>query len=237
MEEKIVTKEEVWAGFDRLEKMLAENAEIVRKGHEEELKLHEEERKMHEKECKFYEKERKLYEKERKLREAESKRRDEESKKRDAEGRKLDKRIKAVTEQMGGMCNSEGASEEELFATSLAKKMTFAGQRYDAIEYNLKKKAAGLEDEFDVVLSNGSSVAVIEVKYKACQADVVQLTTKKVANFRTLYPLYKDYKVYLGIGSMSFDDRVIEKAKELGVGLLRQQGNSIETESAYVRAY
>jgi hypothetical protein len=87
------------------------------------------------------------------------------------------------------------------------------------------------------VLYNGEAVAIIEIKYKARTEDLEKMASKKVTNFRTLFPYYKDYKVYLGLGSMSFNERVTAKARELGIGLLKQVGETVEAEPGYVRAY
>jgi hypothetical protein len=36
---------------------------------------------------------------------------------------------------------------------------------------------------------------------------------------------------------MSFDERVLKKAHELGIGILRQKGDTIEADTGHVRAY
>jgi hypothetical protein len=84
---------------------------------------------------------------------------------------------------------------------------------------------------------NGNSVAIIEVKYKVQTKDLEKMVTKKVSAFRTLFPVYADHKVYLGIGSMSFNSRVYAKAKELGIGILKQKGDTIEADTSFIRAY
>jgi hypothetical protein len=155
----------------------------------------------------------------------------------DRQIKETDRQIKAVSRQLGGMANSDGDAAEEFFATSLASKMMFAGQHYDAIDFNVKRKVKDLKGEYDIVLYNGTTVAIIEVKNKACQADVEELVAKKLPVFRSLFPLYRDHAVYLGIGSMSFDNRVLKKAHELGIGILRQKGDTIEADTGHVRAY
>jgi hypothetical protein len=149
----------------------------------------------------------------------------------------LKQTVRNVSTQIGGMANSDGDAAEAIFATSLESKMMFAGQHYDAIDVNLQRKIKGLRDEFDIVLSNGVSVAIIEVKHKARCEDVEKLVAKKLPDFRTLFPLYKDHTVYLGIGSLSYDARVLAKAHELGVGILRQKGDTIEDDTRHIRAY
>jgi hypothetical protein len=150
---------------------------------------------------------------------------------------RLEQTVANVSRQLGGMANSDGDAAEEIFATSLESKMMFAGQHYDAIDFKVKRTVRGLRGEFDIVLYNGAAVAIIEVKHKACQADLEKLVTKKLPDFRALFPQYRDHAVYLGIGSMSFDERVCAKARELGIGILRQKGDTIEADTGNVRAY
>ncbi|MHC6203395.1 hypothetical protein ACYULU_09395, partial [Breznakiellaceae bacterium SP9] len=149
----------------------------------------------------------------------------------------LKETVKRVSQQLGGMANSDGASAEEFFATSLASKMMFAGQKYDTIDVDLKRKIGNITGQFDTVLYNCTSVAIIEVKNKAKLDDLDELINKKLPQFRALFPYYKDHAVYFGIGSMSFDKKVLEKAHELGIGILRQKGDTIEADSSHVRAY
>ncbi|GHV35700.1 hypothetical protein AGMMS4952_27880 [Spirochaetia bacterium] len=152
-------------------------------------------------------------------------------------GKETDRLIEENWQLIGGMANSDGDAAEEHFASSLESKMMFAGQHYDAIIRNLNKKTGNLRDEFDIVLYNCTSVAIVEIKNKANQEDVTKLVTQKLPNFRTFFPEYKDHAIYLGIGSMSFDSRVVTTAQELGIGILRQKGDTIEADTGFVRAY
>ncbi|GHU01182.1 hypothetical protein FACS1894147_00570 [Spirochaetia bacterium] len=147
------------------------------------------------------------------------------------------RQIKEVSRQLGGMGNSNGAFAEDYFAHVLSEKKTFAGFKFDDVEINMKGKREAIKDEFDIVMYNGTSVALIEVKYKVQPEDLEKMVTNKVSNFRTLFPYYADHKVYLGIASLSFTDRIYAKAKELGIGILKQKGDTIEADTGYVRAY
>jgi hypothetical protein len=126
---------------------------------------------------------------------------------------------------------------KDRFVNALAKKLEFAGQHYDAMDRNLQRNNDKLKGEFDIVMYNGNSVAIIEVKYKVQTKDLEEMVTKKVSAFRTLFPVYADHKVYLGIGSMSFNNYVYAKAKELGIGILKQKGDTIEADTSFIRAY
>ncbi|GHU61692.1 hypothetical protein FACS189445_3950 [Spirochaetia bacterium] len=155
----------------------------------------------------------------------------------DREVKETVRTVKEVSQQLGGMGNSNGSFAENYFANSLKEKMMFAGLEFDEIEVNMKGRQGALRDEFDTVMYNGNAVAIFEVKYRAQPGDLEKMVKSKVSNFRTLFPYYADHKVYLGIGSLSFTDAVIAKAHELGIGILRQKGETIEEEGGPVRAY
>jgi hypothetical protein len=63
------------------------------------------------------------------------------------------------------------------------------------------------------------------------------MTTKKVTQLRKYFPEYKDYKLYLAVAGFSFDDSVVEKAKESGVGIIRQVGDAVEIYDESLKVY
>ncbi|GBU23482.1 hypothetical protein R83H12_00093 [Fibrobacteria bacterium R8-3-H12] len=152
------------------------------------------------------------------------------------------RQIKAMQEQIGGISNSNRDFAEEFFYNSLKETMTFAGVHFDVISNHFGGEKTmpdntEIKAQFDIVLHNGDSLALIEAKYKANLKDIKELVEKKVPNFRFLYPKYADCKLYLGIGSLVLKDRVVQEAKKLGVGLMRQRGNAVEYKTDWVRVY
>jgi hypothetical protein len=155
----------------------------------------------------------------------------------DARIAKTEVLVAETTKQLGGMGNSNGAFAEDYFFNALGDTMQFGGQHYDMVDGNLRRNINGVKDQFDVVMYNGTSVAIIEVKYKADAKDVDDLVTRKLKNFRGFFPQYDSCKIYLGLGSMSFDPKVISRAYELGIGILEQKGDTLETDTSHIRAY
>jgi hypothetical protein len=155
---------------------------------------------------------------------------------------KTDLQIKEVSRQLGGMGNSNGDFAEEFFYNSLKETMTFAGIHFDMISDKFRTKKimpdkTEKKAQFDIVLHNGDSLALIEAKYKAELEDVTEMVEKKVPNFRLLYPQYEKYKLYLGIGSLVLKDRIVQEAQKLGIGLMEQRGDAVEHKNEWVRAY
>jgi hypothetical protein len=154
----------------------------------------------------------------------------------------FDQQMKEVNNTIGGMGRSNGAFAENLFFHSLEKSKTFAGVHFDTVSNKfkrLKKLPDGtkLEDQFDIVMTNDDAIAIIEVKYKAQDDDVKKMIEKKVPNFKALFSDYASYKIYLGLGSFSFDEYTAKEAEKLGVGLLQVSGDTVEYKTDWVRAY
>lgn len=143
-----------------------------------------------------------------------------------------------MNKQLGGIGNSNGEFAESFFYYSLKKEMKLGDIRFDEIDNNVKHRRKQLVDEFDVVLYNGDSIGIVEVKYNATAAHVKRLTTTKVNNFKILFPEYEGFKLYLGIAGLSFENESVKtSAKEAGVAVLEVQGDHLATYTDGMRAY
>lgn len=149
----------------------------------------------------------------------------------------FDRRMKELDKKMGGMSENIGQHAEQYFQNALAESLTFGGEKYEAILPNLQYSGKKGGVEFDIVLVNGKSVAIIEAKNRIHPNSVKELVEEKLPKFRKYFPLYKDYNVYLGIAGFSFAKEVPKKAKEHGIGIIRQAGKSIEIKAGNLRAY
>ena len=147
--------------------------------------------------------------------------------------------IQELRNELGGVGKSNGAVAEEMIFNSLERDMSFAGVNFDDILQNMgyKKKKLGIEDEYDIVLRNGNTLAIIETKYKVRDIDVSKLVGKKLDNFRILYPEYNNYKILLGIGGMAFEKEAINEAKNNGVGIIKIAGDKVEFYTEGIKTY
>jgi len=139
-----------------------------------------------------------------------------------------DRQITRLEKQIGGLSNNQGLFAEEYFYNSIKKgEKTIFGEKYDKlIKSELIEDDTKIKGELDMMLVNGKTVAIIEVKFKAREKHIDQMF-KKVKLFRDKFPEYKKHKVYLGLASMVFDDRIEEKCIENGFAIIKQVGDSI----------
>ena len=153
--------------------------------------------------------------------------------------KQLDKTLKGIEKlekTVGGIGNSNGYFAEDLFFNSFSKNMTIGNFTFDTIDRNMHRIRKGLEDEFDIVLTNTNVLLIIEVKYNYHHNDV-DTVLKKIENFRQLYPQYKDYKIFGGIAGLTMSNRTIDKARELGFFVFLQEGNNLKVLNDSVKEY
>ena len=154
--------------------------------------------------------------------------------------------LKNLGRRLGGMGNSHGSFAEEYFFNAFEDGETdFFGEKFDEIEKNLKYKRNGLKDEYlycvrstryDVVMFNHSSVAIIEVKYRADEDDLPAVL-KKVDTFRKLAPEYKNFKIYLGYASMSFTPQIEQVFEDNGIAVIKQVGDKVIINHKKLKAF
>ena len=140
---------------------------------------------------------------------------------------KTERLVKNIGKTLGGMGNSHGDFAEEYFFNAFEDGETnFFGEKFDKISKNLKYQLNGLEDEYDVVMFNHSSVAIVESKYRARKEDLPSVL-KKVDTFRILFPHYKNYKIYLGYAAMSFTRDIEQEFEDNGIAVIKQVGDKV----------
>ena len=137
------------------------------------------------------------------------------------------KRMAKMEENMGNWSNNHGSFAEEYFFNSFEnEQQNFFGEHFNEIEKNVKPKEIGLKDEYDIVMYNDSSVAIVEAKFKAHKNDIPKVI-KKAETFRILCPSYKDYKIYLGLASLSFYPELEQECIEHGIAVIKQVGDTV----------
>jgi len=132
-----------------------------------------------------------------------------------------------MEDNMGNWSNNHGSFAEEYFFNSFEEeKQNFFGEHFNEIEKNLKVRAQKLRDEYDIVMYNDSYVAIVETKFKAHEKDIPKVI-KKAETFRILCPDYKDFKIYLGLASLSFYPELEQECIENGIAVIKQVGDTV----------
>ena len=180
-----------------------------------------------------------LAESEKARKESEKARKESEKARKESEKARLnyERRMKNMEGRVGAWAKSHGSFAEEYFYSSFENDQTnFFGEKFDDIGRNVIYSTKTLIGEFDIVLYNHTTIAIIEVKYKA-HANDVEKVLKKAETFRTLCPYYDDYKVYLGLASLCFYDELEQKCKDYGIAIIKQVGDKVMICDKHLKVY
>ena len=150
----------------------------------------------------------------------------------------INKILKELSRNIGGISNSNGEMAEEYFYNSFKADTTFANEKFDMVEKNSKRSRGELEAEFDLILLNGKSAAVIEVKYNAKPDNIrIDKLIERVDIFKKLYPEYKNHNIYLGVAAMSFKSGLETKLHNAGIATIKQIGKKMVVFDKDVKAF
>ena len=151
---------------------------------------------------------------------------------------RLEKMIERTDKQVFGISNSNGMYSEEYFVDTFRENPVFLGETYDHVLRNLypDPALAVIYDEYDLVMRNGSTLVIMEIKYKAVLNDVRKMF-RKLETYRANYPMFKDYKTYLCLAAFSFAEGVRERAAQEGIVLIHQKGEVYEILNEDVRTW
>jgi len=92
--------------------------------------------------------------------------------------------------------------------------------------------------EFDLLLLNGQSVAIIEVKYRASFENIfMEKLISRIEPFKVLFPDYHNHKIYLGVAAMSFDKRLAKQLHKSGIATIHQEGKKMVVYDKELKAF
>ena len=147
---------------------------------------------------------------------------DEQMKKTDKKLDKLEKTVDKIAKAIGNHTNNVGDVTEEFFYRGLSKSKKLGQIKFHSVRRNI-----GSAKEYDIVMVNGDSVAVISVKYKLHENDIDKFLNEDLKEFRTYFPEFKNYKVHAGIASKFILEDQEEKMEELGLFVITQSGKDV----------
>ena len=139
---------------------------------------------------------------------------------------KLHQDIDKVHKAQGRAENNRGAEVEEFFYNTLMHEPVIGHMQFDKVLSNHMIGKKGKETELDLVLINGNSLAVVEVKSKFHPSDLDQLQ-KHIDFLRDHSPEFKNYQFYGGIAGFSIPKDVTHAAHEQGYFVLKRRGKVI----------
>ena len=162
---------------------------------------------------------------------AQQKKTDEQMRHTDEQFKRTDEKLKSIGIQLGNMSKNQGDIAEEFFFNSLVKDTRLGEIHFEDITKNMQKHRANIQEEYDLVMTNGEAIGIVEVKYKAHENDLHKLE-RKMRHFKQLFPIYSNYKLYGAIASFHINDDAKLEALNRGFFVLQRTGKLLHTDCA-----
>ena len=143
----------------------------------------------------------------------------------------LTEKLDRIGITLGNVTNNQGDVAEEFFFQSLIKDNHLGSIHFDDVVKNMEKHRGQIQEEYDLVMTNGDAIGIVEVKYKAHENDLDKLD-RKMRNFKKLFPIYQNYKQYGAIASFHINDAAKKEALKRGYFVLQRSGDLVHTESS-----
>ena len=143
----------------------------------------------------------------------------------------LTEKLDRVGITLGNIGKNQGDVAEEFFFQSLIKDNHLGSIHFDDVVKNMDKHRGKIQEEYDLVMTNGDAIAVVEVKYKAHKHDLDKLD-RKMRHFKQLFPIYQAFKQYGAIAAFHINDDAKEEALRRGYFVLQRSGDLVHTESS-----
>ncbi len=154
----------------------------------------------------------------------------------DAQLAKTDARLDRLGVMYGGVSENQGAAAEEFFFNSLSQSKQIGNIHFDDVQQKVYGGRIGAQQEYDLVLLNGDSAAIVEVKYKVHPSSLEQLQ-KQLSLFKVHFPEHQHMKLYGGVAGFSIPAEVASKAHAKGYFVLKRQGESFAVDAQSMKAF
>ena len=148
-----------------------------------------------------------------------------------------DRRMINFEKTMGSWSNNHGSFAEAYFFNSFEQgRQNFFGEKFDDIDKKVHGIKKGFRDEYDIVFTNGKSVCIIEVKFKAHQDHIASVLNKAVT-FRENFPYYANHRIYLGYATLACDDHIEQECLKNGIAVIKQVGDTVVIHDEHLKAF
>ncbi|MBL7065945.1 MAG: DUF3782 domain-containing protein [Anaerolineae bacterium] len=140
---------------------------------------------------------------------------------------KLSENLENTRKEVGRVTDSLGRFAESMVSPAVVRLFAKRDIVLEGTTQRARRRRNGRGMEFDVLAVNRVSVVAVEVK-TTLRADDVAEFVKKLEDFKTFFPEYRDYEVLGAVAGMSLQEGVDKYAERQGLYVLAQSGDAVQ---------
>ena len=131
--------------------------------------------------------------------------------------------INGLSSKYKNLGNNIGQTFEEGMINGLMKSEYFLKNKFDKAFPRMvaKNKKNVPVMEVDMVFVNTTTLAIVELKHGVTNEDLDDIIQNRIPNFRKYFNNFRNFDIIVYLGGGAISKKVVDKAKKLGLGILR----------------
>ena len=131
--------------------------------------------------------------------------------------------INGLSSKYKNLGNNIGQTFEEGMINGLMKSEYFLKNKFDKAFPRMvaKNKKNVPVMEVDMVFVNTTTLAIVELKHGVTNEDLDDIVQNRIPNFRKYFNNYRNFDIIVYLWGGAISKKVVDKAKKLGLGILR----------------
>jgi len=138
-----------------------------------------------------------------------------------------DRKLNKISEMYNNFAKNTGEAVEEFFFDYFERTCKIGDVEFDKIKHNV----ASMDSEYDIVLTNGKYVGIIECKHKFHPDDLLKFVQDSLPKFKIEFPKYANCKIVAGIATYILPEKTKQLAVEHGLYIYKQSGDNVKQQN------
>lgn len=147
-----------------------------------------------------------------------------------------DRKLQKLSDLYNGFAKNTGEAVEQFFFDYFERTLKIGTIEFEKAKHRFES----MDSEYDIVLSNGKYVGIIECKHKFHPKELEKFVFESLPKFKTEFPKYQNCKIVAGIATYVLVDEVKALALEHGLYVYTQMAEKVKiqnTKSFKVKYY
>ena len=136
--------------------------------------------------------------------------------------------INGLSSKYKNLGNNIGQTFEEGMINGLMKSEYFLKNKFDKAFPRMvaKNKKNVPVMEVDMVFVNTTTLAIVDLKHGVTNEDLDDIVQNRIPNFRKYFNNFRNFDIIVYLGGGAISKKVVDKAKKLGLGILRPSNDT-----------
>jgi len=141
--------------------------------------------------------------------------------------KKMSEKVDKLSDLYNGFAKNTGEAVEQFFFDYFERNLKMGDVVFEKAKHHME----GSDSEYDIVLSNGKYVGIIECKHKFHPKDFEKFVFENLPKFKTEFAKFQNCKIVAGIATYVLVEDVKQLALEHGLYIYTQHAEKVKLQN------